>query len=362
MKKKLLLICLLFLTLGATGCASNELTVKIKNVQETEISFVVPNNTFSYETISKLKENDFDISEQSEDVKIGATVSNIQLADNVNKKFANLLTILKDNDTVIYDEIKNYSFSIESSFDGYPFGAIESINLATKNIDSDFKVKIIGQDIISLNNGTLASDIVITGSDLNKSAFISYNMSSIKNLKISIEPKKDYKSIDVFFKIDSKNPILNDMKASGYVEQGFTVENQNESSLTLSKHYENTQMFNYVFNMDMINYFGIVGKVDVNYGLNVMKSVNVNATFSESKLIDDVQIAVVLPKKGTDSISKNKDTKFSWNLKQSINADITSKVPNYSTIFIVLVSIIGISFVFLGTMILKKRVGNVKFK
>lgn len=362
MKRIYLLICIMFLFLFTTGCSMNEVNVNIRNVQESEIYFSVPSDTFSIETINALKSNSYTITQENNKLKISTIVSNVRLADNVNEQFIGFLEIIKTYDTEIYNQIKDYNFMIESSFSGYSFGGIESVNLSSSNIDKDFKINITGQDMIALNNGNVESKISLSSDDLQQSAFISYNMSSINDLKIKIIPKKDYKTIDATFEMQSSAPILDDMPTEQLVERGFIVDNQNESLLIITKNYENTETFNYLFNLDLINVFGLVGKVDIDYNLGLVKEVNVDAIFQKSELIDNVNLEVIIPKKGTETISNVSGTEFSWDIDKNFEARIESVNINYSSIIISLIIIVGITFVCMGMIIMKKRSSHILYK
>ena len=360
MRKIQLLLCIVFICIFVSGCSLNQIDANIKNVQETDISFYVDKDTFSDETIKDLKKNDFEVTNESNQVKVSFTVSNIRLSDNIEDRFATILKILKDKDYKVYNSIKDYSFSIESAFNGYPFGAVESVNLKSSNIDGDFKINIYGQDVVSLDNGELGSSIELDLTNLRNGAFISYNMSSIDSLKISIQPSENYKSIEAFYEIRSNEGVLDSMRKEDFEARGFVVESQTKTNLLVSKSFENSEMFNYVFNMDVINFFGVVGVANIDFNVNLVKEVEVDLSFAQSDLIENVEIELILPKEGVDTNSKTKNTTFSWNLNNQLDTTVKSTVPNYSTIIIAIVSTVGITFVSIGLMIIRKRSAHIK--
>lgn len=352
--KKILISSVLFFML-LTGCSLKEVNVDIIDLETTKLSFELDSNTFSEDSIEELRRNKFDVVENYEEIIISTDINNISFGKNINEKYASFLKIMSEYDVEIYNELKSKKISFESSFGGFPFGAVSMVTMKNSNIPSGIKVNVNAQGIASFNDGEfLERQTIDSQSFKDKNTFI-YNLTAANSVVISIKPNKDYRKIEAIYEINSDKEVFKTITEQDLYEEGFFIVSQSDKNLIISKTFQNSDEFNIAFNLDLINIFSIVGKIDIELKNDVFEKININGTMLASDLIKNVTLKVILPKEGIDKVSGIEAKSFQWDVENKINMEINSSNINIFKVVSALGTTFIIGFVIYAIVIFFKK-------
>ena len=321
--------------------AYDEVNVNIKDVQTTEIDFVYNQRDISSEALDNIPKS-IEVVKEKNKIYLRQTVSNVDLEKTLKTAIDNMEKFCSEYIPEDARKLKNADLVINAAFSGYPFGGRTGVNISAGKISSDINVKMNGT--FSVNNGDYVSEQRLTSADF--PLYIEFGTNTIDSLEISIEPQSNYKTVYVKYTIDGSKEVYSDMSKDRLEAEGFTVLNQSKNNLVLEYTYNDIEAFNSLFNLDLVK---------------IVNNLEVTVKLSNSEVIKNVLIKVVMHKSATDSTSGYEGTVFTYDGTSPATIDIVSKNANTSTILIITIVPLCIAFVIAALLMLNKRGKHIRY-
>ena len=357
--KKIMFFVTTFLLLIITSIpimAYDEVNVNIKDVQTTEIDFVYNQRDISSEALDNIPKS-IEVVKEKNKIYLRQTVSNVDLEKTLKTAIDNMEKFCSEYIPEDARKLKNADLVINAAFSGYPFGGRTGVNISAGKISSDINVKMNGT--FSVNNGDYVSEQRLTSADF--PLYIEFGTNTIDSLEISIEPQSNYKTVYVKYTIDGSKEVYSDMSKDRLEAEGFTVLNQSKNNLVLEYTYNDIEAFNSLFNLDLVKIFNIIGTFNISASKSIVNNLEVTGKLSNSEVIKNVLIKVVMPKSATDSTSGYEGTVFTYDGTSPATIDIVSKNANTSTILIITIVPLCIAFVIAALLMLNKRGKHIRY-
>lgn len=341
---------MLFAMLSISASAYESVEIDIIDVQTTNVNFVYNKRDFSNAELAEIDES-YNVFEKDGKILVGFTANNANLqviTSNILPSFISVLEQYKPDDA---NRLKNLELNIESKFNGFPYGGRTTANISANNVEKPITIKSTGT--FSIDNSSYVSEMELDGS--NFPMHIEYGSNTIDELSISIKPQSNNKDVEVQYFIRSNKGVFLDMSTEALNNMGLDVIEQSPNNLVLVAMYDDLFAFNALFNKDLVDYFNIIGKINIDGDLSVTKSMKVDVDMRYSETLTNATIKIEMPNNAKDSESGQTGKIFTYDMTKPIQTSIEYKAANVGTIAIVIIVPICCAFVIGAFVMLNKR-------